>query len=609
MRATAAERGGRLSGAPADPTIASPRRRPRPIAWGVLPRELAAAFLLLVLVLVLSPARPGQGPASPVWDYQHEQVVVAGDGPLNAYARTAMRATAWLGRASIERQRDVDRLNLLRFLAGEPLAAGMAGWRQRHQPALQGATAVAVLALVAFGVLARPARRTWLVVVLLLFGLTLLVTKPDTTMRVASAPSTAIPAGVAGLAGSPSPAGRAGAPPPADRHALSGRYWIAFVAGPLSRLQTGSPVLASAPPAAKAGVLDSVRRRVPGVRAWAAGRHGLQRVVIATLALSYVLPFAVLLGVLAMVATCAQALLLLLGLATLGAMPLALEPRWRPAVTRWWLRPLLATALLLTAATLASLLVMWLATVLHGGDELIGTLLAGSIWPLLTGALTAWWLHRRRLRTAVAEGRPPVGRTLRDAVSAVRPPRRGPVRDVIHWGRSPGPGPVRDVIHWGRSPRPGRARGAAPAGPSSEHDTARGAASAGRSSGRPTLRDVASEGRSGRGAASAGRSRRPHTAGDAGVKDRADRGAASAGPSRRPHTAGDAGAEDRAGRGAAAGRSRGRRTASDAGSARRTGGGATSARGSSSRRAVFDVAAEPARRRAAGAGGTAGEWP
>jgi hypothetical protein len=594
MRATAAERGGRLSGAPADPTIASPRRRPRPIAWGVLPRELAAAFLLLVLVLVLSPARPGQGPASPVWDYQHEQVVVAGDGPLNAYARTAMRATAWLGRASIERQRDVDRLNLLRFLAGEPLAAGMAGWRQRHQPALQGATAVAVLALVAFGVLARPARRTWLVVVLLLFGLTLLVTKPDTTMRVASAPSTAIPAGVAGLAGSPSPAGRAGAPPPADRHALSGRYWIAFVAGPLSRLQTGSPVLASAPPAAKAGVLDSVRRRVPGVRAWAAGRHGLQRVVIATLALSYVLPFAVLLGVLAMVATCAQALLLLLGLATLGAMPLALEPRWRPAVTRWWLRPLLATALLLTAATLASLLVMWLATVLHGGDELIGTLLAGSIWPLLTGALTAWWLHRRRLRAAVAEGRPPVGRTLRDAVSAVRPPRRGPVRDVIHWGRSP---------------LPGMARGAAPAGPSSEHGTARGAASAGRSSGRPTLRDVASEGRSGRGAASAGRSRRPHTAGDAGAKDRAGRGAASAGRSRRPHTAGDAGAKDRAGREAAAGRSRGRRTASDAGSARRTGGGATSARRSSGRRAVFDVAAEPARRRAAGAGGTEGEWP
>jgi hypothetical protein len=483
MRATAAERGARLSGTPAGPSVASPSTRPRPVAWGVLPRELAAAFLLLVVVLMVSPARPGQGPATPAWDYQREQVVVAGGGPLNAYARTAMRATAWLGRASIERQRDVDRLNLLRFLAGEPLAAAMAGWRQGHEAALRGATAAAVLALIAFGVLARPARQTWLVALLLLLALTLLVTKPETTLRVASAPSTAIPAGVAGLAGSPSPAGRAGAPPPAiaDRHVLAGRYWIAFVAGPLSRLQTGSPVLASAPPTAKAGVLESIRRRVPGVRAWAAGGHAVQRAVIATLALAYVLPFAVLLGVLAMVATCAQALLLLLGLATLGAVPLALEPRWRPAVVRWWLRPLLATLLLLTASTLASLLVMWLATVLHGGDELLGTLFAGSAWPLVAGALTAWWLRRRRLRTAASEARPPAG----------HPARHGAIRDVIHWGRAPRHGTVHDVIHWGRLPRHAGVHGSSPVG---------------RPSTRPTLRDAGSQGRTGRGTAPTRRS-------------------------------------------------------------------------------------------------------
>jgi hypothetical protein len=405
MPATAAERVGRVPATPAGPTVASAGRR-RPIAWGVLPRELAAAFLVLVVAVLVSPARPGQGPAAPTWDYQHEQVVIAGGGPLNAYSRAAIRATAWLGRASIERQRDVDRLNLLRFLAGDPIASGLAAWRQDHQAALQGGTAVAVLALVAFGVLARPARRTWLVAVLLLLGLTVLVTKPETSLRVASAPSTAIPAGVAGLAGTPSPAGRAGAPPPPDRRVLAGRYWMAFVAGPLSRLQTGSPVLASAAPAAKAGVLSSISRRVPGVRAWAAGRHALQRAVIATLALSYLLPFAAVLGVLAMVATCAQALLLLLGLAALGAAPLALEPRWRPAVTRWWLRPLIASLLLLTVATLTSLLVMWAATILHVGDDLLGTLLAGSAWPVLSGALAVWWLRRRRAVRAAAGDRP-----------------------------------------------------------------------------------------------------------------------------------------------------------------------------------------------------------
>lgn len=473
MRATAAERGGRLSGAP---TVASAQRH-RPIVWGVLPRELAAAFLLLVIVLVVSPARPGQAPATASWDYQLEQVVVAGHGPLNAYARATIRATAWLGRASIERQRDVDRLNLLQFLVAEPLAAGVAGWRQRHEPALQGGTAAAVLALVGFGVLARPARRTWLVALLLLFALTLLVTKPDATVRLASAPSTAIPAGVAGLAGTPSPAGRAGAPPPPpDRHVLAGRYWTAFVAGPLSRLQTGSPVLASAPPAAKAGVLDSIRRRVPGVRAWAAGRHALQRAVIGTLAVTYVLPFAVLLGVLAMVASCAQALLLLLGLATLGAAPLALDPRWRPAVARWWFRPLLAALVLLTAATLASLLVMWVATILHGGDELVGTLLGGSAWPLLAGAFAIWWLRRRRAGAAAASGR----RTLRGVVAALRPPRRGTAGGVPYAA-----GRGRDAVG-----------GFAPAS-RPPHGTPGDAASEGRSAGGPGRRAAGAEGMGG----------------------------------------------------------------------------------------------------------------
>jgi hypothetical protein len=219
----------------------------------------------------------------------------------------------------------------------------------------------------------------------------------------AGAPSTAIPAGVAGLAGSPSPARPTGAPAH-DRRVLATRYWTSFVAGPLSRLQTGTAVLAGAPPTAKAGVLDAVRGNMPAVAAWAAGRRALERVVIATLALTYVLPFAILLGVLAMVATCVQALLLLLGVGTLVAAPLAVDPRWRPAVARWWLGPLLASLLLLTAAAFASLLVMWVATALRSSDELFGTLLAGSAVPVLAGVLALWWLRRRRATRAAAGG-------------------------------------------------------------------------------------------------------------------------------------------------------------------------------------------------------------
>jgi hypothetical protein len=633
MPATAAEQGGRAPGTPAGSTVASAGRR-RPIVWGVLPRELAAAFLVLVVAVLLSPARPGQGPAAPTWDYQHEQVVIAGGGPLNAYSRAAISATAWLGRASIERQRDVDRLNLLRFIAGEPLAAGLAAWRQHHQAALQGGTAAAVLALVGFGVLARPARRTWLVALLLLLGLTVLVTKPETSMRVASAPSTAIPAGVAGLAGTPSPAGRAGAPPPPDRRVLAGRYWLAFVAGPLSRLQTGSPVLATAAPAAKAGVLTSISRRVPGVRAWAAGRHALQRAVIATLALGYLLPFAALLGVLAMVATCAQALLLLLGLAALVAAPLALEPRWRPAVTRWWLRPLIASLLLLTVTTLTSLLVMWSATLLHVGDDLLGTLLAGSAWPVLSGALAIWWLQRRRALRAAAEGRPS-GRALRDLVAAARPRLRGAVAAV----RLPGRGvPAGDAS----APRPS-SRGTAPTGRSRGGRTAPGTASAAtspgngtpttrgsRPGGRRTVPDLG-ERRTGADRGATGRSGGRGAAGDRGAAGRPGRRAGGdAAAARRSRGQGEGraapggplpgrvevgdrasnGRPARAGGDAPAGRSRDAGEAGDVAApgrpGRRAGGVAAGGR-ASGRRATGDT--EPGGRTGRRVVGAGGEWP
>ncbi len=159
------------------------------------------------------------------------------------------------------------------------------------------------------------------------------------------------------------------------------RYWTAFVGEPLSRLQTGTTVLATAPPAGKAGVLGTLRARVTAVGDWAVGRRGPERAVIATLALAYVLPFALALVALAMLASCAQTLVWLLALAGPLVAPLAVDPRHRRAVLRWWLVPLAAALALLAGAALASLVVIRVAELTHAADAYLGMLLAGSTVP------------------------------------------------------------------------------------------------------------------------------------------------------------------------------------------------------------------------------------
>jgi Mg2+ and Co2+ transporter CorA len=110
-----------------------------------------------------------------------------------------------------------------------------------------------------------------------------------------------------------------------------------------------------------------------------------------------VLSVTVALGVLAMLATCAQTLLFLLCLAAPFAVPLTVDgPRRRGAVIRWWLLPLLASAAVLAFASLASLALMRLANALHSSDEYVGMLLAGSTWPLLFAVVSRWWIVRRR---------------------------------------------------------------------------------------------------------------------------------------------------------------------------------------------------------------------
>ena len=410
-----------------------PPARPRPSRTApgtatVLAAYLAAAFVALALAFAL---RPHQGPAppAPTWDYQRETVALEGGGALNAYARWAVRSTAAVTRGSIERQRDVHRLSPLDFLAGEPAARALSAWRERHRLPLEGATVAAACALAAWGTLRRRPGRAWLVALLMVVGLTVLVTRPQTATTLAAQAGTTIPnlvhqaattadpggsvaasagsggAGAAGTggarAGGPATgAARAGeAPVEAVQRTIAGRYWTAFVGEPLSRLQTGTTVLATAPPTAKPGVLASLRARVTAVGDWAIGRRGPERAVIATLALAYVLPFAMALVALAMLASCAQALVWLLALAGPLVAPLAVDPRRRRAVLRWWLVPLAAALALLAACALAALVVIRAAELTHAADAYLGMLLAGSTAPVLAAALTLRHLRRRSRRS------------------------------------------------------------------------------------------------------------------------------------------------------------------------------------------------------------------
>lgn len=360
---------------------------------------LAGACVVLAVVFLAFPHRAGGPPApgSRTWDYQLETVALQGRGVLNAYARGAVRATAWLARGSIERQRDVHRLNLLEYLAGEPAAAAAGRFVGAHRLALEGATIALLVGLAAYGVLRRPEGLRWLVAILVLLAVTAVVTRPLSATRLAGQAGVAVPNLVlrAAVQGDPTQELRGGTQQ--VQEALASRYWTAFVAEPLSRLQTGTGVLAGAGPTSKPGVLGFLRGKVGAVNDWAIGRHGIERSVISTFAVVYVLPFALVLCALAMLATCAQALVFLLCLAAPVAVALAVEPRWRRPVLRWWLVPLATAVGLLSAAVLASFLVVRVAELLHASDDYAGLLLAGSAWPMLAGALLARrWMRRRR---------------------------------------------------------------------------------------------------------------------------------------------------------------------------------------------------------------------
>jgi hypothetical protein len=367
-------------------------------------RYLAVGFILLATVVVASPGARAGGADPDPWDYQREQVDVQGSGVLNAYARAAVRATAWLAKSSIERQRDVLRLNLFDVLAGAGAAQSIGGWRAAHADLLEAATKAALLGLIAWGVVRRPAWRNLTVAALLLLVFTVVVTRPQTTVEAASRPGTVVPNAMLAVVTRVAPDGPGGGGgAEATQRRLLTRYWKSYVGNPLSRMQTGTAVLADAPPGKKAGVLAALRKNVSAVNDWAVGHRGPERAFIATSALGYVLPFAVGLGALAMVAACAQTLLFLLCLGGLFALPLAVAGRrQRRALVRFWLAPLLGSVAVLAGTSLLSFVVVRAAETLHASDEYVGLLLAGSTWPALAAFLIGRWLTRRRPRTGPA---------------------------------------------------------------------------------------------------------------------------------------------------------------------------------------------------------------
>jgi hypothetical protein len=278
------------------------------------------------------------------------------------------------------------------------------GWRARNANPLEAATKAALLGLIAWGVIRRPAWR----------NVTVAGTAADRGHGGHHPPV------LDSLGRDPARGGRAqrhadhGHPhrpdgdagdqadaEPTQRRLLTG-YWRSFVAHPLSRMQTGTTVLAEAEPGKKASVLDSLRKNVAAVNDWAVGHRGPERAFIATSALGYVLPFAVGLGALAMVAACAQTILFLLCLAGPFVLPVAVAGRrHRRALVRFWLAPLLGSLAVLAAASLLSFVVVRAAETLHASDEYVGLLLAGSTWPALAAFLIGRWLTHRRQRLSL----------------------------------------------------------------------------------------------------------------------------------------------------------------------------------------------------------------
>jgi hypothetical protein len=122
----------------------------------------------------------------------------------------------------------------------------------------------------------------------------------------------------------------------------------------------------------------------------------------------YVVPFALLLVALAMLAACAQAMVWLLCVTGPLVAPLAVDPRRRRAVLRLWLLPLAASVGLLACSAFGALAVVRAAELTHAADAYLGMLLAGSTAPVLAAVLLVRQVLRRRAQRQGPARRPKV---------------------------------------------------------------------------------------------------------------------------------------------------------------------------------------------------------
>jgi hypothetical protein len=363
----------------------------------VLRGYLAGVFLLLLLVLAVTPPapqaeQPGRAPA-----HRLEPVQVRGGG-LNNFTRWAIQGAAWSTAQAVDRQGDL--------LAPSPLVSRLLGpltrrvgvWRDANRAFLLSIVLTAIVVLVLGGILTRPVQLRWLLVLGVVLVWSVTAAYPRAVLRAASLPGDAATRLVVAVAG---PATPGGADPGAAQARLGEQYWTAFVTQPYSRVQTGTSVLAQAPPAQRASLLNTLARKVASIAGRVNGDHALERAVTGVLALASAVVFALAVTACSALGWLAQSLLFLLCLAAVVGFPVLVgDARARRLLPRWWLLPLLGALGLTVAGTLGSILAAKAAVALAGTGEAVGRLCTGSIVALLLVLLAVRWWRRLARRLA-----------------------------------------------------------------------------------------------------------------------------------------------------------------------------------------------------------------
>jgi hypothetical protein len=282
----------------------------------------------------------------------------------------------------------------------DPLAYRVGVWRDANATYLLTVVLTAIVVLALGGTMTRPFQPRWLVTlgVVLIWSVT--AAYPRAVLYAAGLPGEATTRLVIAVAGPTTPGG---ADPRMARARLGEQYWTAFVTQPHSRVQTGTSVLAQAPPEQRAGLLDTLTRKVAAIAGRVNGDHAAERAVTGVLALASAVVFAAAVTVCSMLGWLAQSLLFLLCLAACTLFPVLVgDARARRLLPRWWLLPTLGALGLTAVGTLGSILTTKAAVVLAGTGEAVGRLFTGSAFALLLVLLAVRWGRRLARRLAPA---------------------------------------------------------------------------------------------------------------------------------------------------------------------------------------------------------------